>query len=77
VVPMSHVLRVAHIAPDFAELTLRCGVKALPARHTSPLADQRAMRLLDNYFFRWDIVAMSALFTFYHFDHGPPRQPRP
>jgi len=54
VVPMSHVLRVAHIAPDFADLTLRCGVKALPARHTSPLVDQRAMRFFDNAFFPWD-----------------------
>jgi len=54
VVPMSHVLRVAHIAPDFADLTLRCGVKALPARHTSPLVDQRAMSFFDNAFFPWD-----------------------
>jgi len=51
---MSHVLRVAHIAPDFADLILRCGVKALPARHTSPLVDQRAMRFFDNAFFPWD-----------------------
>jgi len=54
VVPMSRVLRVAHIAPDFADLTVRRGVKALPARHSSPLIDQRGMRFFDNAFFPWD-----------------------
>lgn len=53
VVPMSRILRVTHVVPDFAELTARCGVKALPARYCAPVAERRKMRFYENAFFAW------------------------
>lgn len=54
VVPMSCIRRISHMAPDFAELSSRRGIKALPARHSAPLPDQRQMRYYENAFFPWD-----------------------
>lgn len=54
VVPMSRVLRVAHVVPDFAELSARRGIEALPARYSAPLGEQRVMRYYENAFFAWD-----------------------
>ena len=54
VVPMSRVRRVTHAVPDFAELSDRLGMRALPARYSAPVSEQRAMRFYENTFFAWD-----------------------
>jgi len=53
-VPLSRVRRVIHVAPDFAELSSRRGVKAMPAGHTASLGDSRAMRYFENPFYPWE-----------------------
>jgi len=54
VVPTSRVCRVTHVVPDFAELSDRLGMKALPARYSAPVSEQRAMRFYENAFFAWE-----------------------
>lgn len=53
-VPLSRVRRMIHVAPDFAELSARRGVKAMPAGYTASLEDRRAMRYFENAFYPWD-----------------------
>jgi len=54
VVPLSRVRRVIHVAPDFAELSTRKGVTALPARHNAPVEERWAMRYFENALLPWD-----------------------
>jgi len=54
VVPISRVRRLIHVAPDFGELSVRKGVKALPARYTASVEESRAMHYHENAFFPWD-----------------------
>jgi len=53
-VPISHVRRVVHVVPDFAELTKRNGFKALPARYSASVQERRAMYYHENAFCPWD-----------------------
>jgi len=53
-VPISRIRRVVHVVPDFAELTRRQGVKALPARYSASVEERREMYYYENAFFPWD-----------------------
>jgi len=53
-VRISRVRRVIHGVADFAELSARGGVKALPARYTASVKERRDMRYYENAFYPWD-----------------------
>jgi len=53
-VRISRVRRVIHVVADFAELSARRGVKALPARYTASVTERRDMRYYENAFYPWD-----------------------
>ena len=61
VVPISRVRRLIHVAPDFGELSVRKGVKALPARYTASVEERRAMHYYENALFPWDYTARCLL----------------
>jgi len=52
VIPISRERILIHVAPDFGKLSVRKGVKALPARYTASVEDRRAMHYYENAFFR-------------------------
>jgi len=52
-VPMSMVLRLVHVVPDFKDLAARKGLQAAPAGPSSPWADLHAMRYFVNDFYPW------------------------
>lgn len=53
VLPARRIRRVAHVVPDFAELSRTAGVEAVPSTRTAAMADHRRMRFFINDFFPW------------------------
>jgi len=54
-VPLSSVLRLAQVVPDFGDLATRLGYDAEPAALGAPLEDHKAMRFYLNAFYAWDV----------------------
>jgi len=53
--PIAHIRRLAHIVPDFAELSSRRGPAALPPGFDAPLASRVSMHFFLNVFFPWSV----------------------
>lgn len=56
-VPVSRIVRLLHIVPDFCDLASRRGLHAAPTNINGPVVDMLEMRYLLNAFYPWDLRA--------------------
>jgi len=54
-VPMTSVVRLAHVVPDFQELAEREGYDAVPPAMDAPVEKRLAMRYFLNAFYTWEV----------------------